>query len=114
MPFPDQDRSRWDRTLIRLGLADLDRAIELRRPPGSYTVQAAIAGCHSRVASFAETDWEAVVSLYDAPSPVVEMNRAVATLHADGRRPRWSRSMRCARTPDWRAITCAFDASPAT
>ncbi|HEY5853692.1 MAG TPA: RNA polymerase sigma factor [Aldersonia sp.] len=87
--LPDQDRSRWDRVLIRHGLAALDRAIELRRPLGPYTVQAAIAGCHSRAPSFAETDWEAVVSLYDAlaqlaPSPVVELNRAVAVLHADG------------------------------
>ncbi|MCX5041940.1 RNA polymerase sigma factor [Aldersonia sp. NBC_00410] len=87
--LPDQDRSRWDRTLIRHGLAALDRAIALRRPLGPYTVQAAIAACHARARSFDETDWEAIVSLYDAlgelaPSPVVQLNRAVAVLQADG------------------------------
>ena len=85
----DQDRSRWDRTLISHGLKELARAIDLRRPLGPYTIQAAIAGCHSRARTFAETDWEAIVALYDAlgqlaPSPVVEVNRAVALLHADG------------------------------
>lgn len=85
----DQDRMRWDRTLITCGLAALDRAIALRRPLGPYTVQAAIAACHARAASFEQTDWEAVVALYDAlgqlaPSPVVELNRAVALMHADG------------------------------
>jgi len=85
----DQDRSRWDRTLIAHGLAQLARAIALRAPLGPYTLQAAIAGCHARVATFAETDWAAVAALYEAlsqlaPSPVVELNRAVALLHADG------------------------------
>ncbi|WP_421742766.1 RNA polymerase sigma factor [Cellulomonas sp.] len=85
----DQDRRRWDRTLIEHGLAALDRSISLGRPLGPYTVQAAIAACHSRARSFEETDWEAIVALYDAlaqlaPSPVVELNRAVAVLHADG------------------------------
>ena len=85
----DQDRSRWDRTLMAHGQAELARAINLRRPLGPYTLQAAIAGCHSRARTFDETDWEAVVALYDAlaqlaPSPVVELNRAVAVLHADG------------------------------
>lgn len=85
----DQDRSRWDRTLVMHGLAALDRATSLGRPLGPYTVQAAIAACHSRAARFADTDWEAVVALYDAlaqlaPSPVVDLNRAVAVLHADG------------------------------
>ena len=87
--LPDQDRTRWDRALIAHGLAALDRATSLRRPLGPYTVQAAIAACHVRTRSFEDTDWEAVVSLYDAlaqlaPSPVVELNRAVAVLHADG------------------------------
>lgn len=87
--LPDQDRSRWDRTLMTHGLAALDRATILRRPLGPYTVQAAIAACHARAPRFEDTDWEAVVSLYDAlaqlaPSPVVELNRAVALLHADG------------------------------
>ena len=61
----------------------------LRRPLGPYTVQAAIAACHARARSFEETDWEAIVALYDAlaqlaPSPVVGLNRAIAVLHADG------------------------------
>jgi RNA polymerase sigma factor (sigma-70 family) len=87
--LPDQDRSRWDRTLLNHGLLALDRAIGLGGPIGPYTVQAAIAACHGRAATFRETDWEAIVSLYDAlaqlaPSPVVDLNRAVAVLHADG------------------------------
>ncbi|KQS98478.1 RNA polymerase sigma factor [Cellulomonas sp. Leaf395] len=85
----DQDRRRWDRTLIEHGMAALDRATTLGRPLGPYTVQAAIAACHSRAGRFEDTDWEAIVALYDAlaqlsPSPVVELNRAVAVLHADG------------------------------
>jgi len=85
----DQDRSRWDRILITHALNELNRAIQLRRPLGSYTLQAAIAGCHARARTFAETDWEAIAALYEAlsqltPSPVVELNRAVALLHADG------------------------------
>ncbi len=85
----DQDRSRWDRALITHGLGALARAVSLRKPLGPYTLQAAIAGCHSRAATFADTDWEAIVALYTAlahvaPSPVVEVNRAVALLHVDG------------------------------
>lgn len=87
--LPDQDRARWDRILMNHGLAALDRATILGGAIGPYTVQAAIAACHARATSFEETDWEAIVSLYDAltqlaPSPVVELNRAVALLHADG------------------------------
>ena len=85
----DQDRSRWDRTLIAHGLAALNRATRLGRPLGPYTLQAAIAAVHARARSFAETDWEAIAALYEAlaqvaTSPVVELNRAVALLHADG------------------------------
>ncbi|GAA0917361.1 RNA polymerase sigma factor [Nonomuraea longicatena] len=85
----DQDRSRWDRTLIAHGLAALGRARRAGKPLGPYTVQAAIAACHTRAHRFEDTDWDAVVALYDAlgqlaPSPVVELNRAVALLHADG------------------------------
>jgi RNA polymerase sigma factor (sigma-70 family) len=85
----DQDRSRWDRTLIAHGLAALNRATRLGRPLGPYTLQAAIAAVHARAPSFADTDWEAIAALYEAlaqvaPSPVVELNRAVALLHADG------------------------------
>ena len=87
----DQDRSRWDRTLMKHGLAALERASTLGRPLGPYTVQAAIAAVHARAPRFEDTDWEAVVALYDAltqlaPSPGVELNRAVAVLHADGPR----------------------------
>lgn len=89
--LPDQDRSRWDRTLIAHGLSALARARSLRKPLGPYTVQAAIAACHARAARFEDTDWEAILALYDAlsqlaPSPVVELNRAVAVLHVDGPR----------------------------
>lgn len=85
----DQDRSRWDRTLVAHGLSSLTRARRMGGALGPYTVQAAIAACHSRARRFEDTDWEAVVALYDAlaqlaPSPVVELNRAVALLHADG------------------------------
>jgi len=85
----DQDRKRWDSALIEHGLRSLDRATSLGRPLGAYTVQAAIAACHSRARSFEATDWEGVVALYDAlaqltPSPVVELNRAVAVMYADG------------------------------
>ncbi|PQP20235.1 RNA polymerase sigma factor [Rhodococcus opacus] len=85
----DQDRSRWDRTLLTHGNAALERAAGLGRPLGPYSLQAAIAGCHARAPRFEDTDWEAIVALYDAlaqvaPSPVVELNRAVALLHSDG------------------------------
>ncbi len=85
----DQDRSRWDRLLIRRGLAALERARALGRPFGPYAVQAAIAACHARAPTAEETDWEAIVALYDAlaeimPSPVVELNRAVAVAMAYG------------------------------
>ncbi len=79
----DQDRSRWDRLLIRRGLAALERAEELAGAPGPYALQAAIAACHARARTAGETDWSRIVTLYDAlarlvPSPVVELNRAVA------------------------------------
>ncbi len=85
----DQDRSRWDRTLITHGLAALARARHLRKPLGPYTVQAAIAACHARAPRFADTDWAAILALYDAlsqlaPSPVVRLNRAVVLLQVDG------------------------------
>ena len=79
----DQDRTRWDQLLIRRGLAALDRAERLARPLGPYALQAAIAAGHARAAVAAETDWPRIAALYDAlaqltPSPVVELNRAVA------------------------------------
>jgi RNA polymerase sigma factor (sigma-70 family) len=89
----DQDRSRWDRLLIRRGLAALDRAERLTARadsgPGPYTLQAAIAACHVRAPSAEQTDWARIAALYEAlaaasPSPVVELNRAVAVAMADG------------------------------
>jgi len=83
VPLLDQDRVRWDRLLIRRGLAELERAEELSRALGPYTLQAAIAACHARAGTADETDWGRIVALYDAlaeltRSPVVELNRAVA------------------------------------
>ena len=85
----DQDRARWDRLLIRRGLAALARAEALKAPLGPYTLQAAIAACHARAPSGAATDWKKIVALYDAlfeltRSPVVELNRAVAVGMAFG------------------------------
>jgi len=85
----DQDRSRWDQLLIRRGLAALERAEKLGGAPGPYTLQAAIAACHARANTASETDWHRIVALYDAlaqltPSPVVELNRAVAVAMAFG------------------------------
>ena len=85
----DQDRTRWDRLLIRRGLAALARAEDLGGALGPYALQAAIAACHARVRTPEETDWERIVALYDAlaqltPSPVVELNRAVAIAMAFG------------------------------
>jgi len=84
----DQDRLRWDRILIRRGLAALARA-ELLGPPGPYTLQAAIAACHARARTAADTDWSRIAALYGelarvSPSPVVELNRAVAVGMAEG------------------------------
>jgi RNA polymerase sigma-70 factor (ECF subfamily) len=85
----DQDRGRWDHLLIRRGLAALRRAEELGGALGPYALQAAIAACHARAPAAAETDWVRMASLYDelariAPSPVVELNRAVAVAMAFG------------------------------
>jgi RNA polymerase sigma factor (sigma-70 family) len=79
----DQDRTRWDYLLVHRGLAALERAEALGGSLGPYTLQAAIAACHARARAPAETDWLRIVALYDAlavlaPSPVVELNRAVA------------------------------------
>jgi RNA polymerase sigma factor (sigma-70 family) len=85
----DQDRLRWDRLLIRRGLAVLARAGELDAAPGRYAVQAEIAACHAQAGSVADTDWERIAALYVvlahlSPSPVVELNRAVAVGMAYG------------------------------
>ncbi|MCL4183183.1 MAG: RNA polymerase sigma factor [Burkholderiaceae bacterium] len=87
--LPDQDRGRWDRLLIRRGLAALARAEAIGAAPGPYALQAAIAACHARAARAGDTDWPRIVALYDAlariaPSPVVELNRAVAVGMAFG------------------------------
>jgi RNA polymerase sigma factor (sigma-70 family) len=88
-----QDRARWDHLLIRRGLAALERTTALSgdagQAPGPYALQAAIAACHARARQAEDTDWAAIVTLYDdlariAPSPVVELNRAVAVAMAHG------------------------------
>jgi len=85
----DQDRGRWDQLLIRRGLAALERAEELGGTLGHYGLQAAIAACHARARTAAETDWKRIAALYDdlaqlLPSPIVELNRAVAVAMAFG------------------------------
>jgi RNA polymerase sigma factor (sigma-70 family) len=85
----DQDRGRWDRLLINRGLAALERAEALVESRGPYTVQAAIAACHARARTPDETDWIRIAALYEAlarltPSPIVELNRAVAVSMAFG------------------------------
>ncbi len=85
----DQDRARWDQLLIRRGLAALERAEGLGGALGPYALQAAIAACHARARTAAETDWERIAALYDAlaqlvPTPVVALNRAVAVSMAFG------------------------------
>jgi predicted RNA polymerase sigma factor len=85
----DQDRGRWDQLLIRRGLAALERALALGGSLGPYALQAGIAACHARARRPEETDWERIAALYDAlaqlsPSPVVELNRAVAISMAFG------------------------------
>ena len=88
VPLPEQNRGRWDQLLIRRGFTALLRAQRLGGPPGPYVLQAAIAACHARAHTTAETDWERIAALYQAlaalaPSPVVELNRAVAVAMAD-------------------------------
>jgi RNA polymerase sigma factor (sigma-70 family) len=85
----EQDRARWDRLLIRRGLVALERAEKLGGALGPYALQAAIAACHARARSAPETDWKRIAAIYDAlaqvsPSPVVELNRAVAVGMAFG------------------------------
>jgi RNA polymerase sigma factor (sigma-70 family) len=85
----EQDRARWDQLLIRRGLAALARAERTGRGLGPYGVQAAIASCHARAKQASDTDWQRIAALYDAlsqlaPSPVVELNRAVALSMAYG------------------------------
>ena len=85
----DQDRTRWDQLLIRRGLAALERAAQLGQGYGPYALQAAIAACHARALTPEQTDWQRISALYDAlaqvaPSPIVELNRAVVLSMAFG------------------------------
>jgi RNA polymerase sigma-70 factor (ECF subfamily) len=85
----EQDRSRWDRALITHGLAALARAEQLADHAAAYQLQAAIAACHARAATADATDWARIAALYGelaalVPSPVIELNRAVAVSRADG------------------------------
>jgi RNA polymerase sigma-70 factor, ECF subfamily len=87
--LPDQDRSLWDAALLEGGLESLARAEALGGAPGPYRLQASIAACHGRARSAADTDWRRIAALYAdlaraAPSPVVELNRAVAVSRAEG------------------------------
>jgi len=88
VPLLEQNRGRWDQLLIRRGFTALLQAQRLGGPPGPYVLQAAIAACHARARTAAETDWEQIAALYQAlaaltPSPVVDLNRAVAVAMAD-------------------------------
>jgi RNA polymerase sigma factor (sigma-70 family) len=83
IPLPEQNRARWDQLLIRRGLAALDRATALGGADGPYALQAALAACHARARRAEDTDWPRIASIYDRlsevmPSPVVDLNRAVA------------------------------------
>ncbi|MGE5287455.1 MAG: RNA polymerase sigma factor [Micromonosporaceae bacterium] len=89
IPLLEQNRGRWDQLLIRRGFTALLRAEQLGAPPGPYVVQAAIAACHARARTAEETDWEQIAALYNVlgrlmPTPVVELNRAVAVAMAHG------------------------------
>jgi len=89
VPLPEQDRARWDQLLIRRGLNALDRAETLGGADGPYALQAALAACHARARRAEDTDWRRIAALYDRlgrvmPSPVVELNRAVAHSMAFG------------------------------
>ena len=101
----DQDRSRWDWLLVGRGLAALERAYATRGPIGPYTLQAAIAACHARARTADDTDWEQIAALYDGlaqllPSPVVELNRAVAVGMAFGPQPALEIVNRLREEPD--------------
>ena len=85
----DQNRAQWDQLLIHRGFAALERAEQLGGTPGTYAMQAAIVACHARARTAAETDWQRIATLYDSlaqlmPSPIVELNRAVALAMAFG------------------------------
>jgi RNA polymerase sigma factor (sigma-70 family) len=87
--LPDQDRSRWDALLVRRGLESLEQAESLGGAARPYTLQAAIAACHARAVRAADTNWKRIAALYTvlahvSPSPIVQLNRAVAVAEAEG------------------------------
>jgi len=89
IPLPEQNRARWDRLLIERGLAALDRGQALGGANGPYVLQAALAACHARARKAEDTDWPGIAALYDRlravmPSPIVDLNRAVAYSMAFG------------------------------
>ncbi len=89
VPLFEQSRARWDRFLIERGLVALKRGEALAGTPGPYLLQAAIAACHARARTSEGTDWRRIVALYDrlaatTPSPIIELNRAVAVSFAEG------------------------------
>lgn len=89
IPLGEQNRARWDQLLIRRGLAALDRAVALGGADGPYALQAALAACHARARRMEDTNWRGIAAIYDRlsevmPSPVVELNRAVAHGMAHG------------------------------
>ncbi len=92
LTLEQQDRARWDRSAIGRGREALQRVVSSSRGLGYYGLQAAVAQCHAVAPSFAETDWHRILALYDAllvlaPSPVVDLNRAVAVSQVHGPRP---------------------------
>jgi RNA polymerase sigma-70 factor (ECF subfamily) len=85
----DQDRARWDRDAIARGIAGVERALRMARPPGRFALQAAIAAVHAEAPTAAATDWPQILALYDElmrrwPSPVVALNRSVAVAQVHG------------------------------
>jgi predicted RNA polymerase sigma factor len=107
----EQDRSRWDWLLVGRGLAALERAYTTGGAIGPYTLQASIAACHSRASAAGETNWERIAALYDGlaelmPSPVVELNRAVAVGMAFGPQAALEIVDRLRRSPPSTATTC--------
>lgn len=112
--LPDQDRSLWDDTQIRHGMASLENAQRLGGETGYYALQAAIAACHMRARTASETNWGQIVLLYDrlmqvTPSPIVALNRAVAVGMAQGPAAGLAAVDAIAAqsgAPRWRAITC--------
>jgi len=92
VPLLDQDRARWDQLLIHRGLAALKQAASLSAEPGPYALQGEIAACHARALTAADTEWARIATLYEAlavltPSPIVQLNRAVAVGFAIGAQP---------------------------